>query len=246
MTIFWRNVARCGQRLLSRGVLAAVACSLAMLSAQVAALQSVDSIAAAVEDVCITEAANRGFNEVTVTVRSLDQGLQLPQCAQPLTAFPVQSSRVLGAVSIGVRCAGEQPWTIYVRADVAAQRRIPVLVRPLASRSVISADDLEMVAVSGDAVLNGVMTEIEQVVGMELIRSMDVGSPIKVSQVRLPKLVKRGNTVTLLAGGGALQVRMQGKAMADGAEGDIVKATNLSSGQLVEGRVNADGTLSVQ
>ena len=71
------------------------------------------------------------------------------------------------------------------------------------------------------------------------------GSPVRVNQLRRPKVVKRGNLVTLLSGGAGLEVRMQGKAQGDAAVGDHLKVKNLSSGQLVEGIVNSDGTVTV-
>lgn len=207
--------------------------------------QPLDTIAAVVEAACREEARLRGFDEVTVTVRSLDNRLRLPLCEQPLRAFPVQAERVLGALSVGVRCGGQAPWTIYVRAQVEATRLVPVLARPLGSRSVITAADIELVNVSAGVALNGVLLEPDQIIGMELIRPLEAGSPVKVSQLRAPKLVKRGNLVTILTGVSGLEVRMQGKALGDAAAGDLVQVTNLSSGQLVEGVVNADGTVTV-
>jgi len=236
MTNFWQ-LALC---LALAGMLPAVAVPL-----RAQEQQSLDSIRDVVGSSCHDWARSRGYDPVKVDVRSLDARLRLPRCDQALSAFPAQPDRVLGAVSVGVRCAGGNPWTIYVRANVSAQKTVPVLARPLASRSRITAEDLKMVEMSADAALNGVVLDPDQIIGMELTRSLGVDSPVKVSQIRLPKLVKRGQHVTLLSGGGGLEVRMQGKAMADAAAGDLVKAVNLSSGQMVEGVVNPDGTVAV-
>tara|TARA_R110001592_G_scaffold363398_2_gene687987 strand:- start:55436 stop:56191 length:756 start_codon:yes stop_codon:yes gene_type:complete len=207
--------------------------------------QPLSSIVEAVESTSRNEALSRGFENVAVTVQALDPGLKLPLCDQSLSAFPVQADKVTGNVSVGVRCAGQQPWTIYLRAEVLVQRVIPVLVRPLANRSLVGSEDLKLVHVAADTPLNGVILEIDDIVGMELVRSVEAGSPIKLSQVRLPKVIKRGNLVTLLSGGGGFQVKMQGKAQADAAAGDQLRVTNLSSGQVVEGVANADGTVTV-
>ena len=237
MTNFWRIVCR-------RLVVIALFCP-ASLFALAQQQQPLDSIVAAVESASRTEARNRGYDEVAVSVQALDAGTRLPLCDRPLSAFPVQADKVTGSVSFGVRCSGQQPWTIYLRAEVLVQRAIPVLVRPLASRSVVAPEDLKLVHVSADTPLNGIILQIDNIVGMELIRSVEAGSPIKLSQVRLPKVIKRGSVVTLLSGGGGFQVKMQGKAQSDAAAGDHLKATNLSSGQLVEGVANADGTITV-
>jgi flagella basal body P-ring formation protein FlgA len=86
---------------------------------------------------------------------------------------------------------------------------------------------------------------VEQIIGMELTRSLDAGSTIGVNQLRPPKVIKRGQQVTLVAGAGNLQVRMQGKALGDATAGERVRVTNLSSNQQVEGIANSDGTVSV-
>ena len=73
-----------------------------------------------------------GYDNVKVQVRPLDERLRLPDCEQPLDTFMPPGAPSLGAVNVGVRCASSQPWTIYVRAHISAQRAVPVLARPLA------------------------------------------------------------------------------------------------------------------
>ena len=51
--------------------------------------------------------------------------------------------------------------------------------------------------------------------------------------------------MTLVAGTKGLEVRMQGKAMGNGAEGDRLLVTNLSSGRRIEGVVLADGSVRI-
>jgi flagella basal body P-ring formation protein FlgA len=63
--------------------------------------------------------------------------------------------------------------------------------------------------------------------------------------VALPELVVRGQTVTLVAGSPGVEVRMQGKALASGAEGDRLMVSNLRSGRRVEGIVLSDGSVQI-
>ena len=57
--------------------------------------------------------------------------------------------------------------------------------------------------------------------------------------------VKRGQEVTLLASAGGIQVRMAGRALADGREGARLRVQNLSSQAVVEGVVETDGVVRV-
>jgi flagella basal body P-ring formation protein FlgA len=63
--------------------------------------------------------------------------------------------------------------------------------------------------------------------------------------VRAPRLVQAGQHVILLATTPQLQVRMKGKALADGTRGDIIKVRNLRSKRVVEGVVTHAGIVEV-
>ena len=58
-------------------------------------------------------------------------------------------------------------------------------------------------------------------------------------------LVRRGQIVTLVAGGGPVEIRTTGKALADGAAGERVRVRNERSNRIVEGVVAEDGTVRV-
>jgi flagella basal body P-ring formation protein FlgA len=92
---------------------------------------------------------------------------------------------------------------------------------------------------------NDMIVDPEMVVGMELKRPLPAGSTLRHGHVDLPELVSRGQMVTLIAGGGGVEVRMQGKAMGSGAKGDRLLVTNLASGRRVEGLVLSDGSIRI-
>jgi flagella basal body P-ring formation protein FlgA len=52
-------------------------------------------------------------------------------------------------------------------------------------------------------------------------------------------IVRRGQAVTLLSSGGAVEVRASGRAMVDGTAGARIQVQNLSSMRVVEGVVES-------
>jgi flagella basal body P-ring formation protein FlgA len=238
MTIFWR-------RCLYTSLLTGLCCSAPGIAAE-QAIQALPSIMAAAVTASKDRAKDHGFENVAVEVRPLDQRLRLAQCSQPLATFTPQTSQVLGAISVGIRCTAPKPWTIYVRTVVSAQKAIPVLARSLARNTVISEADIKLVSQPLQAQANGVIYNPEHIIGMELTRSLDAGSTVRVNQLRAPKVIKRGQQVTLVAGMNGLEVRIQGKAMKDAAEGEWVTVTALDTGKKIEGIAHSDGTVSVQ
>lgn len=237
MTVFWR-------RGLSTGLQIAALC--ATVHAVAEPNQALESITQAAISATQDRARDHGYDMVSVEVQALDSQLALPQCPKPLATIISETAQVLGPVSVGIRCGEGRLWTIYVRAEVSAQQEVPVLAGPLARNSIISRNDLKMVSQPLQADSNGIILDPDQIVGMELTRSLDANSPLKVNQLRLPKVVKRGQQVTMVAGIKGLEVRIQGKALGDAVAGERVTVANTDTGKRIEGVALADGTVSVQ
>ena len=64
--------------------------------------------------------------------------------------------------------------------------------------------------------------------------------------VRAAIAVRRGERVSILATTAALQVRMEGEALSDGAIGEIIRVRNLSSRQEIEAQVVGPGQVQVR
>lgn len=202
-------------------------------------------IVGVVEATALSAAMDQGFDSVEVRVRPLDARLRPASCTRSLEIVRSHVGRAIGPVTYGVRCAGSTPWTLYLRADVSAAITHPVLRTPLPRGALISASDLEMRERRVTSQASDLIMDPEVAVGMELKRPLPAGSPLKYGAVTQPQLVARGQRVTLVAGGTGIEVRMQGKAMANGAEGDRLLVTNLSSGRRIEGVVLGDGSIRI-
>ena len=202
-------------------------------------------IVGVVEAAALSAAANEGLDGIEVRVRPLDTRLRPALCDKPLEISRSHAGRVLGAVSYGVRCPSPSPWTLYLRADVSATLELPVLRAPMPRGSIIAENDLEVVLRRIDTPVVDVIVDPKLAIGMELKRPLPAGATVRHGQVAYPRIVERGQTVTLVAGTGGLEVRMQGKAMANGSEGDRLLVTNLSSGRRVEGIILANGDVRI-
>lgn len=198
-----------------------------------------------VEMAALDAAMAEGLQEIEVRVRPLDQRLRPAQCDIPLQIVRPNNGSVLGPVSYGVQCAGSVPWTLYLRADVSASIDLPVLRRALPRGDTISERDVEVVTRRITTRSVDLIVDPELLIGMEVIRPTQPGTPLRHGQVDFPEVVTRGQTVTLIAGGAGIEIRMQGKAMGSGAAGDRLVVTNLSSGRRIEGIVQRDGSVQI-
>lgn len=221
---------------------------LAYAAAGQADTQPLDAIADAATDFAVRHAQNAGFDEVTAEARTLDHRLRLPRCPTKLEAFSSQPQRTLGNTTVGVRCtSGDRPWTLYVGVATSAYREVPVMATPLPRGAIIELSDLRFIRQPVNQSNQQAIMDADQIVGKELKRPVAEGATLSHHLLKAPKIVKRGQQVTLIAqsDSGALQVKMSGKAMADGAAGDRIPVQNLSSGNRVQGVINDDGTVKV-
>ena len=209
------------------------------------ALQDTELVKQSVMEAIQTQLDRDNYSDFQVSVRSLDRRLRLAACDVPLTATITNPSKNLGRITTLVECHGETNWKIYVQATASAEVLMPMLVRSLPRGALISASDVEMQSVSVSTKTQPVAETLEDVIGMELRRPVSAGNKILLSQIVAPDVIKRGQKVSILYSKNDLSISMSGKALQSAGTGDWIKVENLSSGRLIEGRVEKDGTIHI-
>ena len=207
--------------------------------------QSVSSIAAAAALFAEERATRQGYEDVTVNVRPLDSRISLAACTTPL-ATSSSGERVLGPVSVAVKCKAPAPWTVHVRATVTTTVELPVLAYAVNRGDIIGQNDIEWREQEVSRDLVGYLTDELRIIGKEARKHLRSGNPLRASDLISPQIIERGQTVDLVARSSGLLVNMQGKALANGAVGDRLLVQNTSSGKKVEGLVMAGGTVLIQ
>jgi flagella basal body P-ring formation protein FlgA len=208
-------------------------------------LEATTTIAAAARDYLLG-IPREDAGEVDVQVGRLDPRLRLTRCEQPLEVFPAGHARAVGAVTVGVRCDGTRPWKVYLQARVRLFRPVAVLARALPRGARIASADLRLERRDVGRLQRGYLTALDELVGMQLRFAGASGRVLAARDLQAPKLVRRGERVTLLATGTAVEVRSNGRALEDGARGEVIRVRNLDSRRVVEGVVAAAGTVRIR
>lgn len=179
----------------------------------------------------------------TVIIGSLDRRLALQRCEIPLTAFLPGGARLAGKTTVGVRCEGIKPWTVYVPATVRRQGRLVVTRHPLRRGHILGPEDIEHQVREISGMPRGYLDNAEKIIGMEITRSTSAGTPLTLNMVATPDVVKKGQRVTVYSGGKGLQVSSVGTALANGARGARIRVKNAHSKRIIEGTVRQDGSV---
>ena len=76
-------------------------------------------------------------------------------------------------------------------------------------------------------------------------RPLRAGEVIATADVEQPRVILRGDLVTLQYSRPGLMLSARGRALGDGAKGDIVSVLNEQSKRTIQGVVTAAGTVAV-
>ena len=128
------------------------------------AAQSVSTIAATAALFAEKRALQQGHNDVNVNVRPVDSRINLTACDVPLSTSS-SGERVLGPVSVAVKCASPAPWTVHVRATVTTTMELPVLSYSVNRGDIIGRGDIEWRKQEISRPLVGYVTDESKIIG---------------------------------------------------------------------------------
>jgi flagella basal body P-ring formation protein FlgA len=152
------------------------------------------------------------------------------------------SGRFDAAIAIDV---GSRSRTIMVRGRAAETVAVPVLRRAFARQDIIRADDVVMSRVERRFLAPGAALDASDLIGKAVKRPIRAGDVIAAADVEPPRMVVRGDSVTLMFNKPGLTLSARGKAMSDGAEGSVVSVLNEQSRRVIQGVVTGPGLVAV-
>lgn len=212
-------------------------------SASGAEIQSLDSIHSAIIRFVKNDIDSSARAEITVGLT--DHRLRLQRCSVPLEIVWTQGARRVGNTSVEVRCTGNKPWTIYAPVRIRLFRPVMVAAATLTRGQVLGTADYTMEEKDIGSLLTGYIDSAKEYSNHQVKRPIRIGQVITPYMLQVPKLVRRGEQVVLLAETGGLQVHSAGVALEDGGRGETVKIRNSSSSRVVEGRVVSPGVVRI-
>jgi len=181
--------------------------------------------------------------KITITVApAFPRGLAACTSLEPF--MPV-GARLWGRTSVGVRCAGARPWTLYLQARISLQATYYTASRQIAPGETLTAADL--VAHEGDLATlpQTVITDPSQAVGAVALVRIGAGLPLRQDTIRGTSSITAGQTVRVVAAGEGFSISAEGSAMNNATPGQQVRV-KTTNGQIVTGVVKDGSTVEIQ
>lgn len=186
-----------------------------------------------------------------------DAGLQIIDYCR----LPLMSGRLQFDASPAVSLAGENrllhwkgkvvgkdgrtaPFWATVRLQI--QRRVIRAARAIPARSILVGEDV-METIESSAILpRGSSPALSDLVGKETSRPIDVQQLIRSADLRVPQLVRIGQTVRVMVESGRTLLGLDARALSGGFKGDLLLVKNGVSGRTFKAEVTGPGTARVR
>ncbi|MBI5410641.1 MAG: flagellar basal body P-ring formation protein FlgA [Nitrospirae bacterium] len=146
---------------------------------------------------------------------------------------------------IALAVDGTQVQTLRVMAEVSATAEVVTASRYIKPEETIQAEDLAMATVQLPALVHDFVTSLDLVVGKRAVRPLRAGTPVRLSAISAPFVIKRGDQVTIEVKRGGLLIQASGTTKTNGQIGQSITVTNLDSGKEIRGQVVGPGVVRV-
>ena len=183
--------------------------------------------------------------ETTVTAGALDGRLRLPHCGSALSASLPVGTALQARSTVGVSCAGPSKWTVYVPVTIESQIAVLVLQHAVARGTKLAAADVTIETRKTSGPGAAYLASPSELSGRTVRNPLAAGTTLAAEMFSPDLIVRRGQEVTLLSSGGAIEVRASGRAMTDAAAGARIQVQNLSSMRMIEGVVETADVVRV-
>jgi flagella basal body P-ring formation protein FlgA len=187
----------------------------------------------------------REYNAVKIVSQAIDTRLTLHLCDKPLTYTHRDTEKIKGSVLIKVSCSSPYAWSIYTKHKVALEKKVIIANKNLAKHHILTKDDLSSITLDIYKQRAGFSTNKTLLIGQQAKRSLSEGNVIYSYQLKVPQLIKKGDTVNVTAKVGALSVVTSGIALTNGRKGEQINVKNQRSSRVVRAEITGANAVKV-
>lgn len=132
-----------------------------------------------------------------------------------------------------------------IRGSLSRVIAVPVLRATMRKGDVIGEYDVDWIDISEHQLRPDMVIRAEDIVGMTPRRFISIGDVVRFNDLDKPKLVQRGEPVTITYNTGRIQLTAQGRALENGAKGHMIEVANKSSNRTIQAVVTGTREVSV-
>lgn len=126
-------------------------------------------------------------------------------------------------------------------ADLARDDLVdaPVLTRMVEKGETLGAADFTAAPLPPTAARGALSPD--RASGQEALRRLQAGRVVRAADIGPPRIIRRGQAITIVLRNGPLTIQAAGRALTDAAVGEPVRVVNLSSSRTLDAVADASG-----
>jgi len=134
------------------------------------------------------------------------------------------------------------PWKIKGRYDEMVE--VPVLKRRKRHQETITESDIELKPVSLARLKENTIMDASALIGKAPHRTISPGRAIRRDEIATPAVILKGDRVTMLFKNERMEIKAQGEALEEGAEGSTIRVRNTDSNTIIRTVVVGPGLVT--
>ena len=140
---------------------------------------------------------------------------------------------------------GSRQDRLSITGRLTLYRSVVVAVKRLERGQAIAPGDVALQSMDIFGQRSDLLYSLDQVTGMVMTRTVAPGQCVTQDEFRQAPTIEKGSVVKLVASKNRLSIVTLGVLKEDGFKGESVEVENLTSGKVVRGLVQEDGTVAV-
>ena len=158
-------------------------------------------------------------------------------------AYNPRSERWSGTLL--ARVDGAETMRASLRGRAFRIIEVPVLRHRLGADTVIGDGDIDWLRLPAAKLGRSVVTEAADMIGKSPRRALRAGRPVRLGELRAPVLVARNSLVTIHLQSRWMRLTVQGRALEDGAIGQVIRVKNTKSNAVLHAEVAGPSVVAV-
>lgn len=128
--------------------------------------------------------------------------------------------------------------TNIIKAKIERLVSVPVLREASRNGRILNKHDIEFIDIPEHEVNHDVVLDAQELLGMTPRRMLMASKPITSKEIEAPMIVRRGEIVTMIFENGPLFLTAQGRALQNGAKGEIIRVSSDNSSRTIQAQIS--------
>lgn len=183
--------------------------------------------------------------DISVQAGALDARTQLSKCRQVIAIDFAPGQGIRAKTTLSLHCPDRPGWRLYLPMTVRQRQAVWVARNSMANGSVLQTAQWQRETRDIASLPASVITD-DDLTGYQTRMTVAAGAVLTEALVTARKIIRRGQSVSVLATQGSIAITASAEALNDAAMGEHLQVRNRSSGRVIEAVViNAEQVQAV-